>query len=241
MLLRRVAAPAVRLALGAQGRGLARHSQLQSRRGALAAHPLRQAAAARTMRLAMAGSQHARGLATATAGGEEADEEGAAGEEEEEFGELLASLPTVVVEHPTKLSTREADMPERFAIIGLSGTQFKVTYNDLVVANLLPDAVVGQEYIIDNVLLVGELAQTTVGRPLVAGAKVRTFVEEITRDKKVLILKRRRKNHKSRRTKGFRRDLTMLRVLDIQMPGDPERTDTDTATATAAASATAQQ
>lgn len=39
-------------------------------------------------------------------------------------------------------------------------------------------------------------------------------VEEITRDKKVLALKfRRRKN--SRRRKGHRRDLTVLRVVDI--------------------------
>jgi large subunit ribosomal protein L21 len=39
-------------------------------------------------------------------------------------------------------------------------------------------------------------------------------VEEVTRDKKVLALKfRRRKN--SRRRKGHRRDLTVLRVVDI--------------------------
>lgn len=40
------------------------------------------------------------------------------------------------------------------------------------------------------------------------------MVEEITKDKKVIVQKhRRRKNYK--RTYGFRRDVTLLRVADI--------------------------
>ncbi len=44
-------------------------------------------------------------------------------------------------------------------------------------------------------------------------------MEELTKDRKVTILKfRRRKN--SRRTRGFRRQLTILRVDDIVPPAD---------------------
>ena len=46
--------------------------------------------------------------------------------------------------------------------------------------------------------------------------QVTLSVEEITKDKKVIAFKmRRRKN--SKRTKGFRRDITILRVKDITL------------------------
>ncbi len=68
-------------------------------------------------------------------------------------------------------------------------------------------------------LLVGSQFGTIVGRPLVQGAKVQVEVEELTRDKKTIALKfRRRKN--SRRTRGFRRDVAVLRVVDIAPPSE---------------------
>mmetsp|Transcript_16756 Transcript_16756/g.37675 ORF Transcript_16756/g.37675 Transcript_16756/m.37675 type:complete len:88 (+) Transcript_16756:944-1207(+) len=42
-------------------------------------------------------------------------------------------------------------------------------------------------------------------------------VEEITRDAKVIAFKRRRRKH-SKRKKGFRREVTILRVLQIISP-----------------------
>jgi large subunit ribosomal protein L21 len=60
---------------------------------------------------------------------------------------------------------------------------------------------------------------TVIGRPTVAGALVKASVEELTKDKKTLTLKfRRRKN--SKRQRGFRRDVAILRVLDIVAPED---------------------
>jgi ribosomal protein L21 len=48
---------------------------------------------------------------------------------------------------------------------------------------------------------------------------VTVSVEELTKDKKVITLKvRRRKNSKN--IKGFRRDLTILRVKDILLTND---------------------
>jgi large subunit ribosomal protein L21 len=67
------------------------------------------------------------------------------------------------------------------------------------------------------VLLVGSKFATVIGHPLVPQARVTLQVEEITLDQKVTILKfRRRKN--SRRRKGFRRQLTILRVTNISPP-----------------------
>lgn len=65
-----------------------------------------------------------------------------------------------------------------------------------------------------QVLLLGNVNQTIVGRPLVEGAKVRARVEEQTLDAKIDVFKKkRRKNY--RRWNGFRRQVTVLRVTDI--------------------------
>ncbi|CAN0498021.1 unnamed protein product, partial [Ectocarpus sp. 8 AP-2014] len=64
------------------------------------------------------------------------------------------------------------------------------------------------------VLLVGTRESTVVGRPTVPGATVKLFVEEQTRDKKVIVLKKRRRKS-SKTTQGHRREVTLLRVVDI--------------------------
>jgi large subunit ribosomal protein L21 len=67
-----------------------------------------------------------------------------------------------------------------------------------------------------QVLLVGSKSATLVGKPLVSGASVMAVVEEMAKDKKVMTLKfRRRKNSKNIR--GFRRQLTILRVKSITL------------------------
>jgi large subunit ribosomal protein L21 len=66
------------------------------------------------------------------------------------------------------------------------------------------------------VLLVGSKSATLIGKPLVSGASVMAVVEEMAKDKKVMTLKfRRRKNSKNIR--GFRRQLTILRVKQITL------------------------
>ncbi|EGZ23342.1 hypothetical protein PHYSODRAFT_344419 [Phytophthora sojae] len=130
----------------------------------------------------------------------------------------FASVPTPeapkfsVVDHPV---TADAIKPEDyFAVVKLAGTQYKVTQGDVVIAEKIKDAKVGEIMDIDEVLLLGNVNQTIVGRPLVEGAKVRARVEEQTLDAKIDVFKKkRRKNY--RRWNGFRRQVTVLRVTDI--------------------------
>jgi large subunit ribosomal protein L21 len=106
-----------------------------------------------------------------------------------------------------------------FAVLELAGSQFKVTTDDVLIVNRLPPPfhMVGTTHEIDSVLLTGSTHMTLVGMPTVAGAHVKVMVEEITKDEKVIVFrKRRRKNWKKKN--GFRRDITMLRILDIALP-----------------------
>ena len=107
-----------------------------------------------------------------------------------------------------------------FAVMELAGSQHKVTTDDLLIVHRLQPLdtfSVGSIHTLDNVLLVSSSALTLVGLPHVPGAQVDVMVEEITKDAKVIVFKNRRRKN-SKRKNGFRRDVTMLRILDIRLP-----------------------
>lgn len=122
----------------------------------------------------------------------------------------------------SQLATFRAGAPAggMFAVVELAGSQHKVTTDDLLVVNLLKPVdhfKVGSVHTLRNVMLVGSSHMTLVGMPYVSGAEIDVMVEEITQDAKVIVFKkRRRKTYK--RKNGFRRDVTMLRVLDVRPP-----------------------
>ncbi|VEU43269.1 unnamed protein product [Pseudo-nitzschia multistriata] len=120
------------------------------------------------------------------------------------------------------LATLRAGYPAGglFAVVELAGSQHKVTTDDLLVVNKLKpieNYPIGSVHTLTDVLLVGSSHRTLVGMPRVAGAEVDVMVEEITQDAKVVIFKKRRRKH-SQRKNGFRRDLMLLRVLDVRLP-----------------------
>jgi len=120
------------------------------------------------------------------------------------------------------LSTLKAGYPAGglFAVLEVAGSQHKITTDDLLVVNKLKPVEcfkIGSVHTLKDVLLVGSSHLTLVGMPHVTGAEVDVMVEEITQDAKVIIFKKRRRKH-SQRKNGYRRDLTLLRVLDIRLP-----------------------
>jgi len=109
-----------------------------------------------------------------------------------------------------------------FAIIALPGSQYKVTTDDqLIVNKLLPTSKwsVGSVHTLkdEDVLLLSSSSLTLVGMPYVPGGEVDVMVEEITQDAHVIVFKKRRRKN-SKRKKGFRRDVSCLRILDIRFP-----------------------
>lgn len=149
-------------------------------------------------------------------------------DDEEDETELGESYTTAGNLKRTKaeLVSLKAGAPAggKFAIIDLNGSQQKVTVDDVVIVNKLKPIekwAVGSTHTLNagdgQVLLLGSQEQTFVGMPFVNGGEVDVMVEEITRDKKVIVFKKkRRKNY--RRKNGFKRQVTFLRVLDIRFP-----------------------
>src|SRR6056297_1313020 len=104
-----------------------------------------------------------------------------------------------------------------FAVLKTGGKQYKVQSGDMLrVEKLAADA--GEKVQFNEVLMLGGDAPV-VGAPFVEGAAVQAeVVDQIKGDKVIHFVKRRRK-HGSKRTKGHRQQLTLLRVTEILEKG----------------------
>ena len=100
-----------------------------------------------------------------------------------------------------------------YAVIKTGGKQYRVSPGESIDVEKLPHAV-GEQIELDQVLLVANETQSTIGRPLVDGAKVKATVTRQASGRKVIIFKFRR-NNRYRRTKGHRQEYTRLRIDEI--------------------------
>ncbi len=104
-----------------------------------------------------------------------------------------------------------------FAIIKTGGKQYKVATDDLLQIEKL-EAAPGDTITFDNVLMVGEGADVTIGTPLVEGASVAAELVEQMRAKKIIIFKKKRRQ-KYRRTNGHRQNHSIVRITEILTAG----------------------
>ncbi|MDG1334578.1 MAG: 50S ribosomal protein L21 [Tateyamaria sp.] len=104
-----------------------------------------------------------------------------------------------------------------FAVLKTGGKQYKVQSGDtLRVEKLAANA--GDTVQFNEVLMIGG-DDPVVGSPVVADAGVQAeVIEQIKGPKTINFVKRRRK-HSSKRTKGHRQQLTLIRVTDILASG----------------------
>ncbi len=100
-----------------------------------------------------------------------------------------------------------------YAIIQLAGKQYKVSPQEKLFVNRLPQAE-GEIIAITDVLLVGEGEDTKIGTPLVEGAKVLLKVVDHYRADKIRVAKYKSKS-RYRRMKGHRQHETTVVVESI--------------------------
>ncbi|MEO0654878.1 MAG: 50S ribosomal protein L21 [Pseudomonadota bacterium] len=101
-----------------------------------------------------------------------------------------------------------------FAVLKTGGKQYRVQSGDILrVEKLAADA--GETVQFNDILMVG----STVGTPLVDGAGVQAEVVDQIKGEKVINFVKRRRKHSSKRTKGHRQQLTLLRVTEILEKG----------------------
>ena len=104
-----------------------------------------------------------------------------------------------------------------YAVLKTGGKQYRVEPGQVLRVEKL-EAEEGATVRFDEVLMVGG-AETAIGAPLVAGAAVEAEVLGQVKADKVISFVRRRRKHSSKRTRGHRQRLTVLRVTGIR-PSD---------------------
>lgn len=104
-----------------------------------------------------------------------------------------------------------------YAVIKTGGKQYKVAAADTITIEKL-EAEAGETVVFPEVLMVGGDAGVTVGAPFVAGASVAAEIVRQARGPKTISFRKRRRQN-SKRKKGHRQDLTIVRISEILVDG----------------------
>ncbi len=99
------------------------------------------------------------------------------------------------------------------AVIKTGGKQYRVAAGDQLNIESLAGEV-GAEIRFDEVLMLSDGDDVTVGTPLVAGANVQAKVVEHGRGEKIRIIKFKRRKH-YRRTMGHRQNYTRVEITGV--------------------------
>ena len=113
-----------------------------------------------------------------------------------------------------------------FAVIKTGGKQYKVSKGDVVSIEKIKPArldshsggveyKVGDKLTFDQVLLVDDGKDTTIGTPVIKGAKVEAEIMEIGRTRKVLVVKYKQKSRYLRRN-GHRQPFFKVKIISIK-------------------------
>ena len=100
-----------------------------------------------------------------------------------------------------------------FAVIKTGGKQYKVSTNDTIRIEKLDDEA-GKKFEFKEVLLTTDNVTTEIGSPMVDGAYVEAELLKQTRNDKVIIFKKRRRQN-SRRKRGHRQHVSIVKILKI--------------------------
>jgi large subunit ribosomal protein L21 len=104
-----------------------------------------------------------------------------------------------------------------FAVLKTGGKQYRVAPGQVLrVEKLAAEA--GETIQFNDVLMIGG-DTVTVGTPMIDGAAVQAEVIDQIKGEKLIHFVKRRRKHSSKRTKGHRQQLTLLRVGDILTSG----------------------
>jgi large subunit ribosomal protein L21 len=109
-----------------------------------------------------------------------------------------------------------------YAIVEISGKQFKVQENDKIYVPQHKDAAVGDDLKLDRVLLVSGDGDVHVGAPTVEGASIAAKVlGHVKGDKVIVFKKKRRKGYRVKN--GHRQPYTKISIDALNLNGKGDK------------------
>ena len=101
-----------------------------------------------------------------------------------------------------------------YAVIQTGGKQYKVKSGEILKVEKLPNSKPDSKIEFKNILAYGDNKVIEIGAPLVQGAKVEANLIKNSKNRTVLIFKKRRRQN-SRRKNGHRQQYSMIRISKI--------------------------
>ena len=101
-----------------------------------------------------------------------------------------------------------------FAVIQTGGKQYKVKASDILKIEKIKNSKPESKIEFNEVLAYGDNKNLEVGSPLVKGAKVEAELVKNSKNRTILIFKKRRRQN-SRRKNGHRQEYSMIRINKI--------------------------
>ena len=101
-----------------------------------------------------------------------------------------------------------------FAVIQTGGKQYKVRSGEILKIEKLPDSKSDTKVEFKEILAYGDEKVIEIGAPTVVGAKVEANILKNSRNRTILIFKKRRRQN-SRRKNGHRQQYSMIKINKI--------------------------
>ena len=101
-----------------------------------------------------------------------------------------------------------------YAVIQTGGKQYKVKSGEIIKVEKLPDSKPDTKIEFKEILAYGDNKMIEIGTPIIQGAKVEANLIKNSKNRTVLIFKKRRRQN-SRRKNGHRQEYSMIRINKI--------------------------
>ena len=101
-----------------------------------------------------------------------------------------------------------------YAVIQTGGKQYKVKSGEILKIEKLPDSKADSKIEFKEILAYGDSKTIEVGTPIVQGAKVEANLIKNSKNRTILIFKKRRRQN-SRRKNGHRQEYSMIKINKI--------------------------
>ena len=101
-----------------------------------------------------------------------------------------------------------------YAVIQTGGKQYKVRSGEILKVEKLPNSKIDTKIEFKEILAYGDDKAIEVGAPIVQGAKVEANLIKNSKNRTVLIFKKRRRQN-SRRKNGHRQEYSMIKINKI--------------------------
>ena len=101
-----------------------------------------------------------------------------------------------------------------YAVIKTGGKQYKVKSGEILKIEKLPETKINNKIEFNEVLAYGDNKLIEIGDPIIKGAKVEANLIKNSKNRTILIFKKRRRQN-SRRKNGHRQQYSMIRINKI--------------------------